>query len=197
MPNRHFFFANFFLCDTILSTGCDRMLYIDFDGVIFNTNEVIDDLLKQRGLCLDSTEGHQFLREYDYEKILKEATEINGSLQCLKNLLRVVGYQGAAILTRINSPKEALIKYNLIQKQLYGYAFLPIPIQVDEQGIYHVRKKTEYVTAKGSILIDYDIRNIDDWIQNEGIGLYFTEHPQEGYHCIDHLQKVKSFLPTR
>jgi len=173
------------------------MLYIDFDGVIFNTTEIVNDLLERYHILGYGVESHEFLRNYDYGKILKEATEMKGALESLRELLQLVGYKKCAILTRVNSMNEALIKYKLVQRELYGYAFLPVPIRIDEKGIYHFPKKTDYVIAKGNILVDDDQSNIDDWIQEGGNGIYFTESPKEGYLCVDNLQQVKQLLMTR
>ena len=63
-----------------------KKLYIDFDGVIMNTNNAITNLLDEHQV--DRTnydETVNFLRKINWDKLLKECDEISNAFSHLKN----------------------------------------------------------------------------------------------------------------
>ncbi len=136
--------------------------YIDLDGVIVDTEKILfDDYEKLRKKS--NSIKMDFIRSYDWDYLLKRSEIINDAIEVIKSLPP----ESIAILTKVcsmNNEGIAKIKF-LRSKGLKNEIFLT-PFQM---------KKTDIVKAKGNILIDDTVHNLDDWSKDEGISIFFDK----------------------
>lgn len=87
-------------------------IYIDFDGVIMNTNKSITKLLDVNKVNRTNFgETVKFLTTLNWEEILNESNEINNAFHYLKEINNKLD---VAILTHVSSEKEIKLKKQII-----------------------------------------------------------------------------------
>lgn len=87
-------------------------IYIDFDGVIMNTNKSITKLLDVNKVNRTNFgETVKFLTTLNWEEILNESNEINNTFHYLKEINNKLD---VAILTHVSSEKEIKLKKQII-----------------------------------------------------------------------------------
>ena len=97
-----------------------KKLYIDFDGVIMNTNNAITNLLDEHQV--DRTnydETVNFLKKINWDKLLKECDEISNAFSHLKTLNDSNDFN-VAILTHVCSEEEANEKKKLQVREVFA-----------------------------------------------------------------------------
>ena len=139
-------------------------IYIDFDGVIldtwkvifkkyyekFNTTEIYEDKIKKLMLIIG----------WDY--ILDNSKEINCSLKKIKEIGKKYDI---CVLTKINSIEEQNAKIKFLQKNnIEKMCFVP-----------YASSKTQYSDPQNNILIDDDLKNLEEWEQQGGISIFFNK----------------------
>lgn len=139
------------------------MLYIDFDGVILNTENLLFEewrKIPNRHL-LDERVKEEYIQTRDWNYILNNSEIINDSVYNLK----YIDPSTSAILTKINSLyNEGSTKVKWIRDNNIKQNIILVPFQL---------KKTDIVDAKDNILIDDGLINLDDWYNNGGIPIFF------------------------
>ena len=127
-------------------------IYVDFDGVILDTwNVIFKEYIKLYNTdILEEDKLKSLMLNIGWGNILLNSRQINDSIKKTKDISKV--YE-VYILTKIksqkekNAKKEYLLKYNI-----NNFYFVP-----------YEHSKTQYVNAENNILIDDDINNLDDW----------------------------------
>ncbi len=133
------------------------MLYIDFDGVILDTDFIIDrDYSK-----IDDIKRSDFIKNYDWNKLVNEASVINNSLDNLKN-----SKFDTYILSKISSMNEGIAKVNYLRDNGVLTNIHLVPTKIS---------KSDVVSVRGNILIDDKVYNLDEWVDNGGIGIFFNK----------------------
>ena len=144
----------------------DKEFYIDFDGVIVDTQKKIDEYFK----LFDNTitpEWDLYLENINWAKrVLSEAKEINNSFTILKELYKLK--RNFYILSRVFSPNEFRDKQNFLRENGIYMPIIPVMKRLPKSLIIPPRKNR--------ILIDDSASNLKDWIDNNGTGIYFTEN---------------------
>ena len=148
--------------------------YIDFDGVILDSEERMLDRKYSIGLHnhKDANEFNEYfnytnLHPEEWNYIIREASSINNSVEII------------AILTKIHSLYEMRVKIeDLREHRRISSPLLFVPPGVDKHDVEK---------PNGKILIDDSKTNIRLWIENGGKGFIFDKTIAE-----DTKSKVKS-----
>lgn len=170
----------------------DYMLYIDFDGVILDTEILLFEEWKKipNRHFLPKIEKIKYIQNSDWEYIIKNSEVINDSICFLKEM----DPNKTAILTKIHSKKEgeAKLRWAEINGILQKVILVPYTL-----------KKTDVVDAAGNILIDDCLKNLYDWDDNNGKPILFDidddnidswhEPNIKGYEKVKSLSKYRRF----
>ncbi|MDD6323389.1 MAG: hypothetical protein PUA73_02125 [Bacilli bacterium] len=162
-----------------------KKLYIDFDGVIYNSIEVSYDMALKQGFKKNEEEFFLFYKNLNWCDVLKKSRQINDSFNCIKKIIDSGKYD-VAILTHIVTLEEALEKIKLIRKNINDISIILVPKAVS---------KTEVVKACDAILIDDYVQNLKEWKAAGGIGVRFDlDMDGKGFPVISKLDKVLEIL---
>lgn len=137
--------------------------YIDFDGVILDTEELLFKEWRKRidHERLSEIEKIRYVQEADWNYILNNSAVINDSIYYLKN----IDFNSSVILTKVHSlTNEGSAKVNWIRRNGLKQSIILVPYDV---------KKSDMAMASGNILIDDCLRNLDDWVNNGGYPILF------------------------
>ncbi len=170
-------------------------IYIDFDGVIldtwnvivqnyinkYNTEIINDDLLKKSML------------ELGWNTILNNSEEINNSFEKIHQLM--INYD-VNVITKVNSIEEEKAKKAFLNnKEIYNIIFVPYNLS-----------KSDFVEPNDCILIDDDFKNLNDWEKKGGISILFNKYLENidcfgnnsnNFTIIDDLSKIYDIIKTR
>lgn len=136
------------------------MNYIDFDQVILATEE---ELFKEyfekkaQGIKLDK---QKYLEEFDWDWLVFNSEVIADAIEIIKIV------PNDKILTKVHSLKEASAKIKFLRANNVTNEIIIVPGN---------HKKTDLVSAKGNILIDDAVHNLDDWSNAGGIAYFFNK----------------------
>ncbi len=137
-------------------------IFIDFDGVIFDTEKRVVDRKKLR----PDISWNAFFEELDWFELLEEAKVINNAIDYI--LEAQSKSKQIAILTKIHTLLEMEAKVRALRSRNIEIPILFVPP--------HIKKSQIYLPNNGEILIDDSIKNLIDWEQKGGRGLYFSEN---------------------
>lgn len=142
-------------------------IYIDFDGVIKDTDAIID-------LKIKNENRHEFIKKYDWNLLLEESMEIANSIQNIKN-----SKYETYLLSKISTLQEATAKIKYLRGNDVNINLHFVPTGV---------AKSDIVEAKGNILIDDKIANLEKWEENGGIPIFFNKDNND----IDIYNKINT-----
>jgi len=135
--------------------------YIDFDGVIFDTEVNLFDsnyyeLKEQPGFSKE-----EYVQNIDWYNLIMKSKEINDSIKLLKEM------KDAIILTKINSLyNEASAKIKILRDLDVRNNIILVPFNY---------KKSNIVRADGNILVDDTVHNLVEWEKDGGVSLFFSK----------------------
>ena len=136
--------------------------YVDFDGVIKDTYmPLFEDYFAKRknGEYIDDTE-HVIKKDWIY--VLEKSPIINNAIRILNEL------DDTSILTRIHSlENEGVAKIKDLRNLGVKCNIILVPYTV---------KKTDVVSANGSVLVDDAVFNLDEWLEAGGIPIFFDNY---------------------
>lgn len=159
-------------------------VYIDFDGVILNSEERMLERKFSLGFCNHKDEKefdlyfnytNEHIEEWDY--IIREAVSINNSVEIIRELESLK--RKIAILTKIHTLQEMKIKVD----DLRNNRKINSPIYFVPPGV----KKYQIIIPNNQLLIDDYEKNVLDWIAAGGQGYIFDEKIEQNTN-----KKVKS-----
>lgn len=173
-----------------------KNLYIDFDGVILDTIDVIYKILEEKDPELQkrnlekkvSTEDFdritQIISEIDWYNMLKITPAINDSIDNINRLVESNKFD-IAILSHVGSYKEMEAKFDFINRNIHG--------EVDVICVPKSFSKTAATrNCKGDILVDDHSGNLRNWKEAGGISIKFSkekrEHPE--FLCVSSLDEI-------
>lgn len=136
------------------------IVYIDFDGVIYDTVSIIMSEVKKYNISLEK-DCSKFFEDLDWKKILHLSNEINSSVSKIKKLKNKYNIK---ILTHVSSINEMIQKSNFIRNKFTDIDIIFVPKKLEKNVI---------VNARNNVLIDDSKKNIENWNANGGIGILF------------------------
>lgn len=139
------------------------MRYIDLDGVILDTEDIIFNKLLFNRNNLNEDFIFPYVVNINWAYVLKNSKEINDSINILKNM----NPSESAILTRIHSDQEADAKINYFKNIGIKQKVITVPYPL---------KKNEVVSASGNILIDDSLKNLREWTMAGGYPMFFDKN---------------------
>ena len=139
----------------------EKRTFIDFDGVILNTQEHIS---KEKELYPSLT-WDEYLRMINWKNLIQKSSPINDSLYVLKTLNDI---DNTYILTRVHSLEEASEKVLFLRNNNISIPIFITPTNIGKESIV--------LPNKGDLLIDDYIKNIRDWISYGGEGILFDNN---------------------
>ena len=130
-------------------------VYVDFDGVLLDTDSVIDSEFDGVG------ERREFVKNYDWFKLMRDDLIIKDAFRYINNSIYSVN-----LLSKISSMCEgqAKIKYLRAKK-----------VNIDINLVPTLINKCDVVNAKGNVLIDDKLVNLDSWSEKGGISIFFNK----------------------
>lgn len=158
-------------------------LYIDFDGVILDTiTPLYKDYSDQR---ISDENKEAFYVNYPWENIIDDKYIINDAIGDIKKIIDSNKFN-LAILTHVNSIKEAVLKIEYLRKYFKDITIIPCPKQIS---------KTKMIHTEGSVLIDDYVGNLKEWKAEGGIGIKFdTKKEHKEFQTIKDLKEVLSMF---
>lgn len=150
------------------------ILYVDFDGVLFDTVSIILDEIKKNNISLEK-ECSEFFEKLNWNKILYSSKEINFAVSKIGMLRERYNVK---ILTHVSSINEMIEKANFIRDKFNEIEIIFVPKKLDKNYI---------VDSKNNILIDDSKKNVESWIASGGIGILFG---QNGIYDILDIEKI-------
>ena len=145
------------------------MIYIDFDGVILDTEDLLFEDWRRNIKFHSKTENEKvlYIQKADWNEILNNSPILNDSLYYLNNM----DPNETCILTKIHSlSNEGKEKIRWIREKGIEQNVILVP--------YH-NKKTDLVRATGNILIDDCLKNLDDWLLDGGKPILFDSNDDD------------------
>ena len=156
-----------------------KNLYIDFDGVILDTITPLYNDFKTKNISKENAKD--FYINYPWEKIIDDKYIINDAIEDIKAIINSNKFN-LAILTHVNSTKEAVLKINYLRKYFKDITIIPCPKEVS---------KTKMIHTKDNILIDDYAGNLREWRQEGGIGVRFNKEGNgKGFLTIKNLKEI-------
>lgn len=140
----------------------NKMIFIDFDGVIFDTEKRI---IEKKNLFPNLT-WNEFFDNLNWFQLLAEAQAINNSIEII--LEGQSRNKKMAILTKIHTLLEMQAKVNLLREKKVKIPIFFVPP--------HVKKSEIFLPSNGEILIDDSLKNLIDWKEKGGKGILFQEN---------------------
>lgn len=152
--------------------------FIDFDGVIFDTEKRIVEMKKQN----PDISWNEFFESLDWFQLLEESQIINDALYYI--LEGQSKSKRLAILTKIHTLSEMEAKAKKLRSNKVEIPILFVPP--------HVKKSQIYLPNNGETLIDDSIKNLADWEQNGGRGIYFNEELESSsqFEVVKTLKRI-------
>lgn len=142
------------------------MRYVDFDGVILDTEELLFGSLRKLPNydSLKEEDIVKYLQDINWRNILNSSSVINDSLYILKNS----SIDDFTILTKIHSiDNEGIEKVRYLRENGIKQNIILVPYKA---------KKSDIVCAKDNILIDDCLKNLSEWQQDYGYPMFFDKN---------------------
>ena len=159
-------------------------IYIDFDGVIVNTQDRIDYYFSM----FDNTitpEWNKFLANINWRvDVLSQSKEINNSFKILKDLYELKA--NVYILSRVFSLNEYRDKLLYLRDNGIYINMIPSPERIEKSKVVIPNKKR--------ILIDDSKANVQDWTYNGGQGILFIGNNSQVNNEFNPSVRDLSFL---
>ena len=134
-------------------------VYVDFDGVLLDTDSVIDKEFDGNG------DRRDFIKNYDWFKLMRDDLIINNALDYINNSKYEV-----SLLSKISSMCEGQAKIKYLRNK---------GVKIDINLVPTLINKCDVVNAYGNVLIDDKIVNLDSWSNSGGISIYFNKNSKD------------------
>lgn len=144
-------------------------IYIDFDGVILDTDTTIDNIIKNKNI-----DKLEYIRNCDWDILLNDTDVINNSLNYLRESKRDIN-----LLSKISTLEEGIGKVTYLRDNKVNINIHLVPTKIS---------KSDMVNPKDNILIDDKVYNLDEWKSKGGIPIFFNKDNKD----IDIYGKVNT-----
>lgn len=132
-------------------------IYIDFDGVILDTDTTIDNIIK--GTNVDKKE---YIRTCNWDNLLNNTDVISNSIKYLRESKLDIN-----LLSKISTLEEGIAKVKYLRNNNINMNIHLVPTKIS---------KSDMVNPKGNILIDDKVYNLDEWSSKGGISVFFNKN---------------------
>ena len=149
-----------------------KSLYIDFDGVLFDTISYAFLEMKKLGVDLSNDDAiTDYFTKANWHELIKQGGVLNDSIKKLEILIESNEFERVEVATHRCSYEEGVIKTNDLKLRIPSLKVTTIPRKIDK----HFALKSH-----DNILIDDAKSKILSWINDGGIGILFNQK-------VDHL----------
>ena len=147
--------------------GVMRDLYIDCDGVIFNTIKPAFKEMEELGIDLNNQDAiTEYFKYCDWKKLIQIGGQINNSIEKIKILQESNCFNTVNVATHRCSYTEGVIKTDIFKALIPNVKIITIPKKIGKHFA---------LPANNHILIDDAKDKVIDWIKHGGIGILFLE----------------------
>ena len=158
-----------------------KNLYIDFDGVIYNSIDVSYKIAEEENITKDYESYYQFFKNLDWCAVLEKSEEINNAFDNIRKIIDSNKFN-VFILTHVVSLEEAEFKVKLIKDKIKDITIIPVP---------KILSKSMMVNVSDAILVDDYPENLREWAKAGGIGVRFDlDMDGKGFPVICHLDEL-------
>lgn len=147
----------------------DEEFYIDFDGVIMDTQKETDRLFALYGSDTNNPAWNEYLRCRDWAKYLLTCKEIDKSIDVLKELYKLK--KRVYILSSVFSLAEERDKIAFLRDNGVYQDFIAVPERDPKSGVV--------IPNPSRLLVDDSERNIVDWRNNNGPAVWFGKEEKD------------------
>lgn len=149
-----------------------RCLYLDFDGVLFDTVKFAFAEMKNIGVNLKDDDAiTEYFKKVDWNYLINNGGVLNNSIEKIKQLIDSNEFEIVEVATHRCTFQEGVIKTNDLKNRIPELKVTTIPKNI---------KKHHALNSRGNILIDDAKEKILTWIEDGGIGILFSQN-------VDHL----------
>lgn len=152
------------------------IIYIDFDGVIYDTVSEILKELEKNNLSL-SDDCSSFFKNINWKNLLEKSSEINNSID---SIIKLSDKYNIKILTHVSSIFEMESKAEFIRLKIPTVDIIFVPKSIQKNYI---------VSAQNNILIDDSFKNVDNWKKSGGVGILFDKNTDDLAYIIENLKE--------
>ena len=132
-------------------------IYIDFDGVILDTDTTIDNIIKDSNI-----DKKEYIRNCNWDNLLNSTAVINNSIKYLKESKLDIN-----LLSKISTLEEGIAKVKYLRNNNINMNIHLVPTKIS---------KSDIVNPKGNILIDDKVYNLDEWNSKGGTSIFFNKY---------------------
>ena len=131
-------------------------IYIDFDGVILDTDTTIDNIIKDKNI-----DKKEYIRNCNWDNLLNSTDVINNSIKYLRESKLDIN-----LLSKISTFEEGIAKVKYLRDKNIDMNIHLVPTKIS---------KSDIVKSKDNILIDDKVYNLDEWNSKGGISIFFNK----------------------
>ena len=143
------------------------IFYCDCDGVILNTIEVGFGMMREMGCNMSDRKeiDYYFKNKVNWNDIFDKAEYINNSIDQLNYLKRKKIFEDIIILSKVCTQSEEKLKNELFKRVLPDIKLITLDYNLS---------KALVVPSKDNVLLDDEIRNCEEWNNQEGVAVLFS-----------------------
>ena len=132
-------------------------IYIDFDGVILDTDTTINNIIKDNNI-----NKKEYISNCNWDNLLNSTAVINNSIKYLKESKLDIN-----LLSKISTLEEGIAKVKYLRNNNINMNIHLVPTKIS---------KSDIVSPKGNILIDDKVYNLDEWNSKGGTSIFFNKY---------------------
>lgn len=144
-------------------------IYIDFDGVILDTDTTIDNIIRDKNI-----DKKEYIKNCDWDNLLNNTDVINNSINYLRESKLDIN-----LLSKISTLEEGIAKVKYLRSRNIDMNIHLVPTKIS---------KSDMVNPKDNILIDDKVYNLDEWSSKGGISIFFNKDNND----IDYYGKINT-----
>lgn len=149
-----------------------RSLYIDFDGVLFDTVTYAFNEMKRLGVDLSDDDAiTDYFVKVDWLNLINQGGVLNDSIKKLEILIESEEFERVEVATHRCSYEEGVIKTKDLKSRIPNLKITTIPKKIEKHFA---------LNSHDNILIDDAKKKVVSWIYDGGIGILFSQN-------VDHL----------
>ncbi|MBQ7105542.1 MAG: hypothetical protein IJN90_06775 [Bacilli bacterium] len=153
--------------------------YIDCNGIIIDTEKGLFDEYHKLKKTIPTLTKKDYLERIDWDEWIKKAPIVDNAIDVLKSHEA----SDTIILTKVSSIDEGVVKIDYLRNLGVKNTIGLVP---------YVLRKSQISYAKGNILFDNSISNLDYWYEAGGIPIYYSDKEHEFYPTTTSLDDVLS-----